>query len=127
MGLSHGICLQMQLLESIHCHKLFFSAVLFSNRMQVDRGNAGSDSSEDPIQAALDHLVDPWALDPDIQADCEADDAADWFARMDPAELTAASAAKAAAFAALDDQFADAGVACNDLTLCSGRCGDVFS
>lgn len=120
MGLSHGICLQMRLLESIKRHKLFCSSVLCVNRMQDDCGYAGSDNSEDPIQAALDHLVDPWALDPDIQADGEADDAEDWFAQIDPAELTAASAARAAAFAELDDQFADAGTPCNELTLRHG-------
>ncbi|KAK9843156.1 hypothetical protein WJX74_007787 [Apatococcus lobatus] len=69
--------------------------------------DAGSDTCEDPIQAALDHLVDPWALDQSTQPDDDGDDANTWFDQMDAAAITRACAAKAAAFAALDDQYKD--------------------
>lgn len=74
-----------------------------------ERVCAGSDTSEDPIQAALDDLVDPWALDPTAKTGQEADDADTWFDRMDAAGIVEASAARAATLASLDDQYADPG------------------
>ena len=87
--------------------------------IQDDHVCPGSDTSEDPIEAALHDLVDPWVLDPTAPMGQEADDADAWFDHMDAAAITAASAAKAAAFATLDGHCADPGdTSYNLATLC---------
>ena len=63
--------------------------------------------------------MDPWVLDPSAPTGQEADDADTWFDQMNAAAISAASAATAAAFANLDDQFADPGDTSHNIaTLC---------
>ncbi len=65
-------------------------------------GGPGSDTSDDPIEAGLQDLIDPWALDPTAGAASDAEDGEAWFDKMDPAAIATACDAGIAAFVALD-------------------------
>ncbi|KAK9866553.1 hypothetical protein WJX84_001956 [Apatococcus fuscideae] len=53
-------------------------AAVKANAMHaVDQDDSGSDTSDDPIEAGLQDLIDPWALDPTAGAASDAEDALD--------------------------------------------------